>query len=129
MDTSSSPSNSPTSLPSFSEPVAPSLQHLASTATLLKFFLLMVDSDFFSYLAMESNRYVQQKPPQSSYKWYDTTAEELMLMIGMILAVGINIQLELADYWENDSILGAPGITRTWHAHPFTSKLYCLFST
>jgi hypothetical protein len=111
MDTSSSPSNPTTSLPTFSEPVGPSLPYLASTATPLEFFL-MVGSDFFAYLAKESNRYAQQKPPQLSYKWYDTTAEELMLMIGMIFAMGINVQPELADYWKNDSILGAPGITR-----------------
>lgn len=72
----------------------------------------MVGSDFFSYLAMVSNRYAQQKPPQASYKWYDTTANELMLMIGMILAMGINVQPELADYWKNDAIVGVPGITR-----------------
>ena len=112
MDTSSSPSTPSTTLPTFSEPVGPSLSHLASTATPLEFFLLMVGSDFFSYLAMESNRYAQQKPPQASYKWYDTTANELMLMIGMILAMGINVQPELADYWKNDAIVGAPGITR-----------------
>ena len=38
MDTSSSPSTPSTTLPTFSEPVGPSLPHLASTATPLEFF-------------------------------------------------------------------------------------------
>ena len=33
-------------------------------------------------------------------------------MIGMILAMGINVQPELVDYRKNDAIAGAPGITR-----------------
>ena len=94
----------------FSEPVGPALPHLPSSATPLDFFMLMVGADFFEYLATETNRYAQQNPPPASYKWQDTTASEMMLFIGMIYAMGLNVQPQLLDYWKNDPILGAPGI-------------------
>ena len=96
----------------FSEPVGPAEPNLPSDATPLDFFMLMVGEDFFKYLATETNRYAAQKPPLPSHKLDDTNADEMMLFIGMIFAMGMNVQPKLEDYWKNDSILGTHGIVR-----------------
>jgi hypothetical protein len=107
MDTSNSLMNF-----TFLELVGPAQPYLASNATPLDFFLLMVGRDFFDYLATETNRYAKQKLPPASYKWQDTNVNELMLFIGMVIAMGLNVQPQFLDYWKNDAILGAPGIVR-----------------
>ena len=53
-------------------------------------FLLFFGEDTFQRLSEQTNLYASQLPPGSSYKWHETTPEEMQFFLGMILAMGIH---------------------------------------
>ena len=100
--------------------------HLNNSSTALDAFLLLFSEDTFQLLADQTNLYVSQVPPGQSYKWYNTTANEMKLFIGMILAMGIHQLPQLEDYWSNHPLLGAKGIVAGMSYRRFRVLLSCL---
>jgi hypothetical protein len=50
----------------------------------------------------------------------------MMLFIGIIFAMGVNVQPQMLDYTKNDVILGAPGIVRGMPIISFKALLSAL---
>ena len=98
------------SLPAFTENPGP-LATLDSTATPLDAFCIIFGSDTFDLLAEQTNLYAKQTPPGPTYKWYETTANEMKLFLGMILIMGVHRLPQLKDYWSANPLLGVKGIT------------------
>ena len=123
--TTTTTNNSPFSLPPFTKSVGPNV-HLDSTSTAMDGFLLIFGEDTFQLLADQTNLYARQLPPGASYKWYDTSADEMKLFIGMILAMGVHRLPQLEDYWSSHPLLGAKGIVAGMSYRRFRVLLSCL---
>ena len=98
----------------FSPPLFPyqaGPQHtLSGNASVLEYFLLVIGDIFFPVLADQTNLYAQQHPPGTSYHCVYTFAEEMMLFLGIHLAMGVHKLPSVEDYWYTHSLLGVPGV-------------------
>ena len=56
--------------------------------------------------------YASQNSPSARYAWEDTSANEMMLLRGMIIALGVHSSPEWQDYWSQNPILGLPAIIK-----------------
>jgi hypothetical protein len=128
--TSSLPSATPTSN-SYRVPI-PFTQHIGPTqlldsdSTPLNFFLQIFGKTTFQHIADQSNLYAAQNPPPFRYKWVDTNKDEIMLLIGIILATRIHRLPSWEDYWSQNPILGAPGIIMGMPITRFKALMKCL---
>ena len=133
-DVSASPPSSPPASsgavvpfkpPQFTTPVGPCTL-LNSTATPLDFFMLLFDQDIIQLLVDQTNLYASQNPPGARYKWHDTSANEIKLFLGIVIAMGIHRLLQLEDYWSCDVLLGVPGIVNGMPIDRFKVLQQCL---
>ena len=109
----------------FKEAVGP-VKPLGSEATPLLYFQQIFGEDTFDYIAQQTNLYAQQNPPGESYKWTPTCAEEIKVVIGMLLTMGIHRLPEVSDYWSKNPLLGVPSISQCMPILRFKSLLRCL---
>ena len=62
-----------------------------------------------------------------SYQWFDKTVDELRAFFEVIIATGLMVLPNFADYWISDSIFNQPGIVKGMSWNPFEqlcSRLY-----
>jgi hypothetical protein len=71
----------------------------------------ILGSDMFQYITEQTNLYAEQNPPGDLYKGTTTCTEEIMLLIGMLLTMGIHRLPALPDYWSKNPILGVQFIS------------------
>ena len=83
---------------------------LGSEPTPLLYFQQIFREDTFDHIAQ--NLYAQQKPPGKSYKWTPTCTDEIKVVIGMLLTMGIHRLPEVSDYWSKNPLLGVPCISQ-----------------
>ena len=58
--------------------------------------------------------------------WYDTNANEMKLIVGMINAMRLHQVPQLEDYWTSDSLLAVPSIVKGIPIDRFKVLLQCL---
>ena len=63
-------------------------------------------------MCFQTNLYASQNPPSARYNWEDTSPDEMMLFLGIVLATGINRLPEWQEYWSQNPILGSPEIVQ-----------------
>ena len=84
-----------------------------------EFFEAIFGSDTFDLIADQSNLYATQ----SNATWEETSSNEIKVFIGMILAMGVHKLPYLRDYWSQNPLLGAPGITKSMPRDRFKAIL------
>ena len=109
----------------FAEYIGPT-DPLDSDSTPLDFFLRIFGKDTFTHLAEQTNLYASQNPPSARYAWEDTSANEMMLLLGIIIASGVHSLPEWQDYWSQNPILGSPAIVRGMPLTRFKVLMRCL---
>ena len=107
---------------SFVGPVNP----LGSDSTPLQYFQEIFGDKTFEYIAEQTNLYAEQNPPGDSYKWTPTCAEEMKLLIGMLLTMGIHRLPAVSDYWSTNPILGVQCISKCMSLLRFKALMHCL---
>ena len=112
----------PIEFDSFVGPVNP----LGSDSTPLQYFQEIFGDKTFEYLAEQTNLYAEQNPPGDSYKWTPTCAEEMKLLIGMLLTMGIHRLPAVSDYWSTNPILGVQCISKCMSLLRFKALMRCL---
>ena len=70
----------------------------SSDSTPLQYFQEIFGDNTFEYIAEQTNLYAEQNPPGDSYNWKPTCAEEIKLLIGMLLTMGIHRLPSVPDY-------------------------------
>ena len=88
----------------FTESPGPT-QPLEADATPFDAFLQVFGERTFDSIAEQTNVYAQQNPPPTGYRWYPTTAAEIMLFIGMVICMGIIRLPATVDYWSTNPLL------------------------
>ena len=109
----------------FAQHVGPT-ELLDSDSTPLDFFLQIFGKDTFDHIAEQTNLYAFQNPPSARYNWTDTNPQEIMLLVGIILATGIHRLPSWEDYWSQNPLLGAPGIIMGMPLTRFKVLMKCL---
>ena len=112
----------PIEFASFVGPVNP----LGSDSTPLQYFQEIFRDNTFEYIAEQTNLYAEQNPPGDSYNWKPTCAEEIKLLIGMFLMMGIHRLPSIPDYWSKNPILGVQCISRCMPLLRFKALMRCL---
>lgn len=97
----------------FTQNVGPTTT-LPSTATALEFFKLLFSMNIVNKIVLETNKYAKQQFEASGkdfalYK--PVTTEEIMVFLGIVIAMGIHRLPSVRDYWSNDWVLGVPALT------------------
>ncbi|XP_023952412.2 piggyBac transposable element-derived protein 4 [Bicyclus anynana] len=101
-------------------------------------FVQIWDRPLMEYIAAETNRYAHQAAaqtleppnlhPRSGFgEWYDTTADELYLLFGLILEMGVSFMWEIRDYWDGSlDMLGASNFSPYMSMERFIILMKCL---
>ena len=113
-------SDTPPQWPPFSQPTGAQTS-LPSTASPEDFFAEIFSTEIWDLLVAETNNYAQHKihttPPFHRgilSTWHNTTRDEMMAFVGLILAMG-TIQLpDIKDYWARHETLN---LSFFWYKH------------
>lgn len=98
-------------------------------------FTAIWDKQIMEYIASETNRYAQQLADQLSQQngphalseWRDTTADELYVFFGLILATGMVLKPRVEDYWSTEvDIFYTPGFSANMSLSRFLTLSKCL---
>ena len=87
---------------------AGSLLPLDETDHPCEFFEAIFGSNTFDHIATQTNLYASQ----CNVTWEETSSEEIKAFFGLLLAMGVHRLPFLTDYWSQNPLLGAPGITK-----------------
>jgi hypothetical protein len=101
-------------------------QPLNDDAIPLDAFLQVLGEDTCHHIADQTNLYAQQNPPPEGYRWYPTTAKEIMLFLGMVLCMGIVRLPATADYWSSNPLLAVHAISQCMPLKRFKALLRTL---
>ncbi|XP_053947202.1 uncharacterized protein LOC128855933 [Anastrepha ludens] len=68
---------------------------------------LFFEDYLLQIISSETNRYYHQnsnasKLPKKTKKWYDVTAPELKIWLGVIIIMGLEKKSKLSDYWSTN---------------------------
>ena len=99
---------------------------LGSDATPLDAFLQVFGKDTCEHIAEQTNLYAQQNPPPDGYRWYPTTANEIMLFLGMVICMGIVRLPATIDYWSTNPLLSVHAISDCMPVRRFKALLRTL---
>ena len=81
------------------------------------FFKLYVTDDLLDLMVRETNRYAAQfiadnigslKPHSLVHKWKDTDREEMSVLLGLLLHIGLLYKPRLSMYWSTDELFYTP---------------------
>ena len=73
----------------FNKSVGPAIRLSAQEATALDYFLLIFGKRTIEEITTQTNLYASQKPPAESYKWHDTSENEIAHFLGIQIVMGI----------------------------------------
>ena len=99
---------------------------LGSDATPLDAFLQVFGKDTCEHIAEQTNLYVQQNPPPDGYRWYPTSANEILLFLGMVICMGIIRLPATVDYWSTNPLLSVHAISNCMPVRRFKALLRTL---
>ena len=84
----------------------------------LDYFSAYVKEDDFKHMAVETNRYAAIKYIQDNgpnfkthsrfHAWKETTWQEMKVFLAMIIAMGLVVQLDIAEYWSTGEVTETP---------------------
>ena len=106
----------------FTESPGPT-QPLGADATHFDAFLQVFGERTFDSIAEQTNVYAQQNPPPTGYRWYPTTAVEIMLFIGMVIYMDIIHLPATVDYWSTNPLLSIHTISSCMPVRCFKALL------
>ena len=90
---------------------------LPDSPTALDFWSLFITDTDFDTIARETNRYAAEylqtnaaniKANSRFNKWVDTTASEMKIFIGMTIAMGLVVLLDISEYWTTSDVNQTP---------------------
>ena len=96
--------NRPVRLQPFTQESGPN-HGLADDATVLDYFKIFMDDDFFELVALETNRYAKQRIASSGKPdplWKETDAQEMKAYFAINILMGLNPKPQLWCYWSTD---------------------------
>lgn len=68
------------------------------------FFSQVLTAEFLEKIVLETNKYAQEKNPNSKY-WNDLTINELKAWLGITILMGIHRLPRIENYWSTDTYL------------------------
>ena len=93
-----------------------------------QYFSLLFDDDQITHIANQMNLYARLQPfRRANYQQFDANVDEVRSFLGIFVATGCVFSLNLADYWQTNTIFSQPsnvkGMSRN-HYDPLCGQLH-----
>jgi hypothetical protein len=95
------------------------LQRELQDASILDFYSIFVDDEVLDMLVLETNRHAEQSivkailsnttsPHSKLVNWVDTTRNEILMFLGLVMWMGLDSKPKLRDYWTKSPLYTNP---------------------
>ena len=98
----------------FKEYVGPR-HHLDDLSSVLDYFYLLVEPQFYATIVSETNRYARMRQAEIGIQdpfWFSTSVPEMKAFIAINILMGVHQLPQIESYWSADDRLGVAGIAK-----------------
>lgn len=102
--------------------------------TPFEFYSLFLDDEILDLIISETNRYAEQRiisgilkesVPRYLQSWYDTTKDEILTFLGIVLWMGLDQKPKLRNYWSTNPMYKCE-LSKAMSRNRFEAILSCL---